>query len=187
MSSSGPGPRVLSHLLFLSSSFLFLSLQRWFQSRNGWSQFSQIGGSDELVVASQPCGVSLILRLGTRSIVGEGGLKHTHGTDWQMQRVLMLSARGAMKGLELSSKSFGSVSKGRGPSEGEGEIGWNWLGFTSGDSGSGRSKAERLEEAAFLSRKAARRFWSLRRVASDLFFFFTSAGNGLPLFSEQKL
>ena len=73
MSSSGPGPRVLSHLLFLSSSFL--SPQRCVQSWNGWSQFSQIVGSLELVVASQPCGVSLILRLGTGSIVGEGGLE----------------------------------------------------------------------------------------------------------------
>ena len=150
MSSSGPGPRVLSHLLFLSSSFLFLSLQRWFQSRNGWSQFSQIGGSDELVVASQPCGVSLILRLGTGSIVGEGGVeaKQTHRTDWQMQRVLML-------GLKLFSKSLGSASKGRGSNEGEDKIGWIWLGSTSGDSASGGSKSmesplERLEEAAFL-------------------------------------
>ena len=84
--------------------------------------------------------------------MGEGGLeaKHTHRTDWQMQRVLVLSARGALEGPELSSKSFGSVSKGRGPSEGEGEIGWNWLGFTSGDSGSGRSKAKERLEAAFL-------------------------------------
>ena len=60
--------------------------------------------------------------------------KHTHGTDRQMQRVSMLSARGAREGPELSSKSFGSVSKGRGPSEGEGKIGFRrpltiWLKF----------------------------------------------------------
>ena len=47
ISSSGPGPRVLSHWLFLSSSFL--SPQTCVQSRNGWPQFSHIVGSLELV------------------------------------------------------------------------------------------------------------------------------------------
>ena len=81
--------------------------------------------------------------------------RHTQGTDWQMQRVLMLSASGVVMGQKLFSKSLGSASKGRGSNEGEDKIGWAGLGSTSGDSESGGSKAmksplERLEEAAFL-------------------------------------
>ena len=51
--------------------------------------------------------------------MGERGLeaRHTQGTDWQMQRVLMLSASGVMMGLKLSSKSLGLTSKGRGSNE----------------------------------------------------------------------
>ena len=46
--------------------------------------------------------------------MGERGFeaRHSQGTDWQMRRVLMLSARGVMMGLKLSPKSLGSVSKG---------------------------------------------------------------------------
>ena len=57
--------------------------------------------------------------------MGEGGLeaRHTQGTNWQTQMALMLSARGVMMGPKLSSKSLGSVSKGRGSNEGEDKIG----------------------------------------------------------------
>ena len=77
--------------------------------------------------------------------------RHTQGTDWQMQRVLMLSASGVVMGLKLFSKSLGSASKGRGSNEGEDKIGWAGLGW---DPPLGipevESPLERLEEAAFL-------------------------------------
>ena len=59
--------------------------------------------------------------------------RHTQGTDWQMQRVLMLSASGVVVGQKFFSKSLGSASKGRGSNEGEDKIGWAGLGSTSYD------------------------------------------------------
>ena len=86
---SSPELLVFSHGTFPFSSSPLFSPQMCMGFKKGWSQLSHICGSGELLFDIQPSIVFLILSLG--SLLGDKGFvaRHTQGTDWQTQRLLL--------------------------------------------------------------------------------------------------